>query len=279
MIDASFIQSPAVGSCCNVELWSIPYIWSQIRRREAGRYSAMRLKAACLRWSDTPLPFIYPLLFLATTMNVSPSLETVPQEVLEHIAFFAATDAFLGPPSALIPLLVTNRKIHSRLSITSNHHLYAHIFVHKFDLVHPLRRLGVGRTTPTVLARELQRRCMALKRIRERLDANICTSSSVRDWGRESLHSLLFHVYLLMLENEGKNELQLREYARIDNWLREYWFHEHGASSALSYIKRDQWPPNNQETSLAMWLFWFLLKPGQRTCLIRHSDLSKDLSR
>lgn len=73
---------------------------------------------------------------------------------------------------------------------------------------------------------------------------------------------LLCHVYLLMLENEGKNEKQLREYANFDIWLREYWFDELGASRAVSCMTADRWVPEYPETSIAMWLFWFLLKPG-----------------
>jgi hypothetical protein len=66
----------------------------------------------------------------------------------------------------------------------------------------------------------------------------------------------------MMLENDGKNLRQLREYAKIDDWLKEYWFDDHGASWAKMAIRVDQWPSDSGQTSLAMWLFWFLLKPG-----------------
>jgi hypothetical protein len=196
---------------------------------------------------------------------MSATLATVPQEVLEHIAFFTATQALLGPPSALVPLLCANRKIHSRLSITSNHHLYANVFAHKFDIAPVIRRLGSDRTTPYILARELQRRCFYLKRIRARLDSSVKVSREGDDHDRNSnvLHELLFHAYLLMLENEGKNEQQLREYGRIDDWLREYWFEDLGASRAKASIRMDVWLADTEDRSLAMWLFWFLLNPGK----------------
>lgn len=150
------------------------------------------------------------------------TLATVPQEILEHIAFFSATQTFLGPPSALVPLLGTCRRFHSRLSINSNHHLYASVFAHKFDIASVVRRLGSDRTTPYVLTRELQRRCFYLKRIRGRLDSTVKPSrdSDNVDHDGSILHELLFHAYILMLENEGKNEQQLREYGRIDAWLK-----------------------------------------------------------
>ncbi|KAF9458704.1 hypothetical protein BDZ94DRAFT_74376 [Collybia nuda] len=192
------------------------------------------------------------------------TLGTIPQEVLEHIAFFSATQAFLGPPSALVPLLSTCRRIHSRLSINANHHLYANVFAHKFDIAPVIRRLGPDRTTPYILARELQRRCFYLKRIRGRLDSTVKVSREADDGDYDggTLHGLLSNAYILMLENEGKNEQQLREYGKIDTWLKDYWFEELGASRAKASIRMDIWLPDTGERSLAMWLFWFLLKPN-----------------
>lgn len=66
----------------------------------------------------------------------------------------------------------------------------------------------------------------------------------------------------MMLENDGKNEQQLLDYAEIDVWLMEYWFDEQGASSAVSMIYQPVWPVEDEKNSLAMWLFWFLLRPG-----------------
>lgn len=188
-------------------------------------------------------------------------LDTVPQEVLEQIALFCATDCFLGPPSALLPLIFTNGKIYSRLSIASNPHIYARIFAHKFDIASAIRRLGPGRTTPFLLAHELKLRCLFLKRIRSRLDSIAHTVSALES-DVFSSHDLVCHAYLLMLENEGKNEKQLREYAGLDDWLREYWFADLGASRVVSSIDAGVWSLESPERSLAMWLFWFLLRPG-----------------
>jgi hypothetical protein len=190
----------------------------------------------------------------------SPTLDTVPQEVLEQIALFCVTDCFLGPPSALSPLIITNHKVYSRLSIASNPHIYARIFAYKFDIASAIRRLGPGRTTPLHLAHELKLRCLFLKRIRSRLDSIAHAGTPESDVF--SSHDLICHAYLLMLENEGKNEKQLREYAGLDDWLREYWFAESGASRAVSSINAGLWPLECSESSIAMWLFWFLLKPG-----------------
>ena len=193
--------------------------------------------------------------------SYSPSLNTIPQEILEHVAFFIGTESFLGPPSAILPLLSTSRRTYSAISFSSNHHLYARIFAHKFDFGSASRRLPPESITSFALASELRRRCFYLKRIRSRSDSLVDSLQDVLH-GDEMLHEILWLAYLMMIENDGKNEEQLRGYARIDSWLKDYWFHKQGASYAQVAIKLNRWPPNNEQTSLAMWLFWFLLQPS-----------------
>jgi hypothetical protein len=82
-------------------------------------------------------------------------------------------------------------------------------------------------------------------------------------YDEETVQAILWMGYLMMLENDGKNEQQLRDYAEMDVWLNEYWFDPQGASFTTLSIKIDRWPPDNEQNSLAMWLFWFLLNPGQ----------------
>ncbi|KAG5640379.1 hypothetical protein DXG03_008878 [Asterophora parasitica] len=191
-------------------------------------------------------------------MTEPATFDTVPQEVLEHIVFFSATETFLGPPSGLVPLLLTNRKIYSRLNISDNHHIYARIFAHKFDTCAVFRWLGPERTTSCILAAELQRRCFYLKRIRARSDSML---QSMDADDSPFLHELLFLAYTMMVENEGKNERQLKEYANMDTWLRDFWFHDLGASRAVGSTIDEAWLPDNDILSFGMWLFWFLLRP------------------
>lgn len=184
------------------------------------------------------------------------SLAMFPQEVLEHIVFFAATDNFLGPPSGILPFLSLNRAMHDSLSLETNPHLYARIFSHKYDITSAIRRMGADLLPATALAEELRQRSIILRRFRDLKDSKV---------GRtELLDNMLWTAYLMVLESDGKNERQLREYARINEWLKEYWFHPAGASGALHTVTNaDQWPDNTARMSLAIWLFWFLLKPGE----------------
>ncbi|KAH0579994.1 hypothetical protein J132_09360 [Termitomyces sp. J132] len=191
-------------------------------------------------------------------MTTAPSaLNAIPQEVLEHIAFFSTNDTFLGPPSGLIPLLLTSRSIYSRLSL--DHHLYARIYASKFDIGPVIRRIGSNSTVPSALAAELPKRFQILKRIRDRL-YSLLEDDDEDD--HPMSHDLIFLAYSMMLENEGKNERQLRDYAKIDPWLRDYWFHERGASRVVDYLSMEGWVPETPFRSMAMWLFWFILRPN-----------------
>ncbi|ETW80016.1 hypothetical protein HETIRDRAFT_453021 [Heterobasidion irregulare TC 32-1] len=197
-------------------------------------------------------------------MSPSP-LDIVPQEVLEHIAFFAASADPIGPPADLVPLLLANRRLAAALSSASNPHLHARIFAAKFDARAPLRRLGPRATAPAQLAADLRRRFVLLQRIRMHVGCFVHPTSAAADPDDPETHQLvsemLWTVYVMMLENDGRNERQLREYAHMDAWLRDYWFDPSGASGARIAIASNQWPRNTELSAVAMWLFWFLLRP------------------
>ena len=197
-----------------------------------------------------------------------PSLLSLPQEIIEHIAYFVATDSFLGPPSSLLPLLSVNRQINSCISIVTNDHLYARIFSYKFDTAAPLARFGEDTLVSQAFAEELKRRCIVLKRLRARIDSTTHARHADQDNLKLSIHNVLFTSYILMLENDGKNEVQLKEYGKMKAWIREFWFDARGASLAVYSIRTGSWPPNRPETALGMWLFWFLLDTGQLLLLL-----------
>lgn len=189
-------------------------------------------------------------------MRTRVSLDRFPQEVLEHIVFFAATDSFLGPPSGVLPFLTLNRAMHDALSFSNNPHLYARIFTAKFDIAAAVRRMGTALLPATALAEELRRRSIVLRQFRD-----IRGSRTARS---ETIDRMLWTAYLMVLESDGKNERQLREYGRINEWFKDYWFHPLGASGALRTVNiSDHWPDNTEQMSLALWLFWYVLRPGE----------------
>jgi hypothetical protein len=193
--------------------------------------------------------------------------DSIPQEVLENVAFYAVASNPLGPPRELLTLLLVNKRLHASLSSTFNPHLHSRIFATKFDTAALVRRLGPGAATAPKLAAELRRRCVQLGRLRARIGCTIEAlaaggSGTMTEDAMRALHEMLWTAYLMMLENDGKNERQLREYARLDRWLHAFWFAEDGTSCALLAIHDNAWPPNNDLSAVTMWLFWFLLRPG-----------------
>ena len=65
---------------------------------------------------------------------------------------------------------------------------------------------------------------MVLRRIRAKTDT-LAPIWELSPGHSRHLSDLLWTVYLMMLENEGRNERQLREYARFDVWLKDFLFH------------------------------------------------------
>ncbi|PPQ95781.1 hypothetical protein CVT26_015921 [Gymnopilus dilepis] len=75
-----------------------------------------------------------------------------------------------------------------------------------------------------------------------------------------SVGDMLSTTYVMMLENEEKNRLQLVEYGQMNRWIHDYWFDNHGMSHAIYNIRSGTWPKDSTEAALGMWLFWFLLR-------------------
>jgi hypothetical protein len=272
--------------------------------------AAFSFAVVVARWSP---PFHTPSPSSTSTHNnyntMPVSFDSIPQEVLENIAFYAVASNLVGPPHELAPLLLVNRRLHAALSSASNPHLHSRIFACKFDAAALVRRLGPGAATARKLAAELRRRCVQLERLRARVGCTVgelteTTTSSdggggdssdnkkkkkkkkkkkrnsdgaggaggkgeaggggdeMTEEGMRALHEMLWTAYVMMLENDGKNERQLREYAHLDDWLRAFWFAENGASFARLEIGDNSWPPYNDLADVTMWLFWFLLRPG-----------------
>jgi len=139
--------------------------------------------------------------------------------------------------------------------------LYASIFRFKFDTAAAEARFGSDRLTSWALTDELRRRCIVLKRLRARTDS---TTTTREEESKMSLRDVLFTAYILTLENDGKNMAQLENYGRLHDWIHEFWFDPQGSSLAIYSMRTGGWPFDRIETALGMWLFWFMLKPGEQ---------------
>jgi len=146
--------------------------------------------------------------------SLSP-LERCAQEVLERIVLFAVEQRFLGPPSDLFALLTTSKTINFALSPEKNYYLYGRIFALKFDTAAASRRLSERWLTNKSLSTELRVRFGAFRRIRRGDDGHM-------------LQHDLWTVFLIILEHDHKNALQLTEWARAHIFagaVAERWFY------------------------------------------------------
>lgn len=142
-----------------------------------------------------------------TILNSLSPLERCSPEILEQIAFSAAEERLPGPPSSLLPLLVTSKTVNFALSPKTNNTLYARIFALKFDTAAAKRRLTERWLTSRSLAFELRHRFEVLNRIRR------------GDIGDSMLLHDLWTVFLLLLEHDHNNVLQLTEWAKASTFV------------------------------------------------------------
>lgn len=151
----------------------------------------------------------------------------------------ACTDDALGPPKHLPALFATCRTIYETLG--RSHELHACIFRAKFDVSAAHRRFGPGALLSRNLASQLKIYCSTLKRIRSN---DICS---------QTLETDLWAAFLMLTESDGKNFVQLTEYAHLplfaDRLVR-------------ARLREDRapggWPVENNVISLATWILWML---------------------
>ncbi|KAJ1031845.1 hypothetical protein NDA13_002231 [Ustilago tritici] len=211
------------------------------------------------------------------------SLLSLPPEILDSIATYAATSdssfsfatpsapcSFLydssvrsshvvTPPTDLHALQLVCRRLHSLLSLQSNPRLYARVFRSKFDTAAIGRRFGKTALASHNLAKELQRRCTLLKRMR-----SCVLSAAFRPEGgnslvevEESVTEMLWLAYLMMLENDGLNYEQLC-WAQLHSFLA-----LHHAAYMLDGAVQPGYPSDAVHKALALHLVYLLTDPEQ----------------
>ena len=161
----------------------------------------------------------------------------LPLEILDNIAFWVATgDLSISSLNDLIPLLLLDRETNGFLSFDSNPPLYARIYATKFDTKTATRRLGGKKLTAHSLAAELKKRSVHLRAIR------------ALSFELELIEPAIWTAFVMMLENDGKNERLLLHYAQIARWLELYWI------EVSTAFREDGWPSNSLVHSACMWL-------------------------
>lgn len=123
-------------------------------------------------------------------------LESIPRDILQHIAVLVGSSSPLHPPVDLLSLILANSSIQHSLSLKFSPHVYASVFSSMFDSPFILHQYGIW-TTTSGLSHELVRRLQLLKRSRR------------RDLSPEGLLQDLWTAYWMLCESGPRNELQL----------------------------------------------------------------------
>ncbi|KAF9055743.1 hypothetical protein BJ165DRAFT_441283 [Panaeolus papilionaceus] len=198
----------------------------------------------------------------------------IPIELLSNIALSLLAQQPLGPPTQLLPLLLTNKAIYHALS--SNAFL-AKVCRLKLDVSAIERR--AFKPADAHLASHLVKSFRMIKQLRRKFTArtylphylpsdmpSLCDDDELRDV------DILPELYLLRLDSDGKNYAQL-EYAGIRDFVRDFVLNRLYDDAELN----DGWPLENAQNSCALWLMWmFTLKedlhketPEERESIVR----------
>ncbi|KAN0066027.1 hypothetical protein ACQY0O_000119 [Thecaphora frezii] len=224
------------------------------------------------------------------------SLLTVPPEILDNIASFAAvastqTSSLLlhnitprassspsspteppkgmlyntrirpshvtTPPNDLRSLLLVCRRFHHLLNLRANPHLYARVFRSKFDTAAIERRFGQEAVSSVNLAQELRRRCLVLRRMRRSVERQeLCPGGMTEETYAEVVDNL-WTAYMMLLENDGLNLQQLK-WGQIESYLA-----IHHAQVMLTDAVRPGYPLDSVDRALALHLTYLLTDPEQ----------------
>ncbi|KAG8872205.1 hypothetical protein FRB97_007876 [Tulasnella sp. 331] len=186
------------------------------------------------------------------------TLTTIPPELLDEIAFHTALpNSKYGPPTDLTSLLLVCRSIHDTL--VSSLCLYARLFRAQFDSAALWRRFPQHWLSTQILAGELRRRWKALRRIEcaaGRWGKHAQDEPAPADiWSTYSLNTItqdLWLMFLMLLENDGMNEGQLR-WAGALIFIKAYL-----ASHLVPRARKFGFQPETVDATLALSISWLL---------------------
>jgi hypothetical protein len=165
-------------------------------------------------------------------------LESIPHDILQHIAFLLAISSIDEGPRNLLYLLLTSSGIYRSLSVHNHPHLYANIFRTTFDVDDRLH----SRLTDSTLATELLQRYRILYRSR-------------RQETSAPMPGELWAAFHMVLEDEGRNGQHLAA-AGFPKFVH-------------SLVDGLRQPDEDQMDALSIWLLCLTLTHGKSPHLCR----------
>jgi len=159
------------------------------------------------------------------------SLDSLPSDILQHIALQATTYSYpASGTGAIVSLLLTCSTLYHALCVQSCPHLYADIFRTIFD-TRAITRTFKFQVTDSQLASELVVRFQMLQRMRE------------RTFSMSELHKDLWTALWMIYESDGRNESHLQNV-----YISEYLL------DIIKYWDIKEEGPGHQLRSLVIWI-------------------------
>jgi hypothetical protein len=169
-----------------------------------------------------------------------------PVEIISRIAFEVEYQDPLGPPNAHLPLLTTCKHIHGALRGSST--FLTSVYRLKFDVTAAPRRYGPRAVKAGNLIQQLRRNSVTLTTFRHHKLVG-------HEHNDERVLPHLWQVFLLLMEDDGKNRLQL-EWAGVYEFVRDYAVRRNWAGPG-------GWPVDKPVHSLVLWIMWLMIDHGE----------------
>jgi hypothetical protein len=213
----------------------------------------------------------------------TPALLALPSEILLHIFALLVGQTPLGPPAALIPVMLSCKALHEH---ATRPELLARICRFKLDVAAVQRRI----ITPwnSDLKEHLIYCCRLMRALRRGLPARDAQGNDVprtqtplegegpssmaireievdtdpeeiRDWDPSQV---LFACLMMLLDNDGKNIAQL-EWAGVHTYVHHFLTERLWDGSYLN----DGWPLENDKNASALWAMWLITDQGELSYL------------
>jgi len=163
-----------------------------------------------------------------------------PREILEHVALELVMIDPVGPLTNLANLKSTCKHINNALS---SNVVKARIFCATFDSSACLRRLGPRAHRPKNLAEQLL------------VNHKVLATIHRGDIFTPAIEQVFWRTFLMLLESDGKNRIQLMA-AGLDDFIERFVHQRLLEDSELG------WPADNTVNSLALWIFSMTLTEG-----------------
>ncbi|KAG6919878.1 hypothetical protein DXG01_015586 [Tephrocybe rancida] len=176
-------------------------------------------------------------------------LTAFPLEIFNNIVLELTHLQPLGPPSIVIPLMQTCRTIYELLLSDNNPNLYGSVYRHKFDTAAVTRRAFC--LTPSQCTIQLQQAFAAMRIIRS---GDVYTGEvEANEWDMGLVDALRI-LFVMMLDDEGRNARQILLWAHADVFVKKLIMHRLYEGSE----DNDGWPLDDSVNAYGLWLMWLL---------------------